>query len=124
MCGAEFKAGFLKHGMECFDKTSLKNATRDKCASMTAPKPEPESSFPSPESKARECQRTTSMFECYAQQVEAECGDEAVMFFKKLEGRYMNSILGNLGCQTSGNVRLAAQPSASLFFLLAAFFMY
>ncbi|VDI11976.1 Hypothetical predicted protein, partial [Mytilus galloprovincialis] len=55
MCGSEFKAGFLKHGMQCFDKKSFKNATRNKCASMMAPRPETSSLSPSPESKAREC---------------------------------------------------------------------
>ncbi|CAC5417824.1 unnamed protein product [Mytilus coruscus] len=124
MCDAEFKPGFLKHGMECFDKTSFKNATRDKCASMMAPKPEPESSFPSPESKAQECQRYLSMHECIVQQVYAVCSAEAGEFVRKVEGRSKNSILGFLGCPTSGSVRLVAQSSASLVFLLAAFFMY
>lgn len=126
MCGSEFKAGFMKHGMECFDKASFKNATSANCASMMAPKPEPENSSPEPEpeSKAQECQRTTQMFECTAQQVEAECDDEAVVFVQKVQGRFMNSILGNLGCPTSGGVRLAAQTSVFLAFLLAAVFMY
>ncbi|XP_052101631.1 uncharacterized protein LOC127735491 [Mytilus californianus] len=128
MCGADFKAGFMKHGMGCFDKASFKNATSANCESMMAPKPEPESSSASPEpeseSKAQECQRTTSMFECYAQQVEAECGEDAVEFISKVKGRFMNAILGNLNCPTSGGVRLAAQTSVFLAFLLATFFMY
>ncbi|VDI42757.1 Hypothetical predicted protein, partial [Mytilus galloprovincialis] len=58
MCGSEFKAGFMKHGMECFDKESFKNATKANCDSMKAPKPEPGttgSAEPEPESKAQEC---------------------------------------------------------------------
>ncbi|XP_052101627.1 uncharacterized protein LOC127735488 isoform X2 [Mytilus californianus] len=104
MCGADFKAGFMKHGMECFDKASFKNATSANCASMMAPKPEPESSSasPEPESKTQECQRTTSMFECYVQQVEAECGEDAVEFISTVKGRFMNVILVNLNCPTSG----------------------
>ncbi|XP_071169106.1 uncharacterized protein [Mytilus edulis] len=127
MCGSEFKAGFMKHGMACFDKESFKNATKANCDSMKAPKPEPGttgSAEPEPESKAQECQRTTQMFECTAQQVEAECDDEAVSFVEKVQNKFMNMMLGNLGCSTSGGVRLAAQTSVFLAFLLAAFFMY
>ncbi|XP_076104300.1 uncharacterized protein LOC143072982 isoform X2 [Mytilus galloprovincialis] len=124
MCGSEFKAGFLKHGMQCFDKKSFKNATQNQCASMMAPRPETSSSSPSPESKARECRRTTQMFECYAQQVGAECDKEAVAFVQEVKGRYMNLIKGHLGCQASGSVRLVTKPSVFIVFLLAAFFMY
>ncbi|XP_063434965.1 uncharacterized protein LOC134716119 [Mytilus trossulus] len=123
MCGSEFKAGFLKHGMQCFDKRSFKNATRYKCESLMAPRPEPSTS-PTPESKARECQRSTHMFECIAKQVEAECNDEAVAFVQKVQIKFMNIMLGNLGCPTSGSVRQVTQPSVFLIFLLPAFFMY
>ncbi|VDI45995.1 Hypothetical predicted protein [Mytilus galloprovincialis] len=124
MCGSEFKAGFLKHGMQCFDKKSFKNATRNKCASMMAPRPETSSLSPSPESKARECRRTTQMFECYAQQVGTERDKEAVAFVQEVKGRSMNLIQGHLGCQASGSVRLVTKPSVFIVFLLAAFFMY
>ncbi|XP_063434977.1 uncharacterized protein LOC134716124 isoform X3 [Mytilus trossulus] len=127
MCGSEFKAGFMKHGMACFDKKSFKNATAANCDSMMAPKPEPETTgkpAPESESKAQECQRTSQMFECTAQQVEAECDDEAVAFVQQVEMKFRNVVLGKLGCPTSGGVRLAAQTSVFLAFLLAAFFMY